>query len=198
MSKPLNIGDAYGSWVVVGGKWSRPLCRCVCGSERVVVGYDLRTGKSKSCGCLNIERIRAVGKSKKRHGFADTPTQTSWVEMRRRCYSKHRKEYPNYGGRGITVCERWLNSFDNFLSDMGPKPAGTTIERRDNNGNYCPENCYWADRKTQERNKRSNAVYEFYGVKMTVAEASEKFGINYQTLWGRIRRGLSPEQAVSK
>lgn len=197
MKNHLTLGDSYGAWVVIGGVWSRPLCRCACGTERTVVGFDLRTGKSRNCGCKRKEIAFKCGKKNKRHGYADTPTQTSWVEMRRRCYAKHRKEYENYGGRGIVVCDRWKDSFDNFLADMGPRPAGATLERRDNDGPYSPENCCWVPRREQERNKRSNAVHEFYGQRMAVVDAAEKFGIKAGKIYQRLKRGWTPNRSVT-
>ena len=197
MDKHLSIGDQYGLWVVIGGSWGRPICKCACGTEREVLGFDIRSGKSKGCGCTKKERIANIGKANRKHGYADSPTQTSWVEMKRRCYAVHRKEYPNYGGRGITVCERWLNSFENFLEDMGERPAGYTLERINNDGNYCPENCKWIARREQERNKRTNSVHDFNGRRMSVVEAAEMFGLKPGTIYQRLRRGWSPDKSIS-
>jgi hypothetical protein len=196
MDKHLNIGEQYGLWTIVGGNWSRPICKCACGTEKEVGGFDLRSGKSKGCGCARKELIAKVGKANRRHGYADSPTQRSWVEMRRRCYASHRKEYQNYGGRGIEVCERWRDSFDNFLADMGERPSGYTLERCDNNGNYCPENCCWIPRREQERNKRTNSVHEFNGRRMTVVEASETFGVKAGTIYQRLRRGWTANECI--
>lgn len=195
-SPPAETGARYARWTIIGGTRHRPHCRCDCGSERVLQGSDLYAGKSKSCGCLSRERTAERGRMNRRHGFADTPTMTSWTEMKRRCYAKHRKEYVNYGGRDIVVCDRWLESFANFLEDMGERPANTTLERINNDGPYSPGNCRWASRKQQERNKRSNAVYEFKGEQLTVAGAAEQYGLRAGLIYTRLRNGWAPDEAL--
>lgn len=124
-----------------------------------------------------------------------TPTYRTWVDMRRRCQQPHRPDYKNYGAKGIKVCARW-ESFEKFLEDMGIRPEGLTLDRIDNAGNYEPTNCRWVDRKTQERNKSTNNFIDIYGESLTVAEAAEKYKMNYYTLWGRIKRGWNAERAI--
>jgi hypothetical protein len=123
-----------------------------------------------------------------------TPIYLIWVDMRRRCNQSQRPDYHRYGGRGIKVCDRWNDSFEAFFADMGDRPEGLSLERRDNNGPYSPENCYWADRKTQMRNSRSNRYVEINGQRMVFAEACEKYGVNYYVAYQRWRRGLSLEK----
>lgn len=123
-----------------------------------------------------------------RHGLSNTPAHTVWVDMRRRCNQPHRPDYHRYGGRGIRVCDRWNESFDAFLADMGQKPGPEyTLDRIDPDGPYSPENCRWATRKTQARNTRTNHYVEVDGERMTLAEAAERYGIHYPTFINRYK-----------
>lgn len=117
--------------------------------------------------------------------------------MKRRCYDPNNHKYQQYGARGIAVCERWM-SFDNFLADMGPKPAGMTLERKNVNGHYTPKNCIWASPKTQANNKTSNRLLTHNGVTLTSAQWAERTGINYVSLRMRLHRGWSVERALTQ
>ena len=136
------------------------VCRCACGATAVVATSELRKGDTKSCGCLRIATARSRGQSNHKHGAAcdgaETPEYRAWVEMRRRCRDSNHIGYERYGGRGITVCERWTD-FEAFLADMGQKPTPThSIDRRDNDGNYEPGNVRWATPEQQQNNRSNN------------------------------------------
>lgn len=130
-------------------------CVCECGTERNVDAYDLKNGHSKSCGCLSRE---ITSKIKTTHGMSKTPTYRAWRKMLERCYNPKDKRYEDWGGRGIKVCDRWNpekgGSFENFLEDMGVRPANKTLNRIDNDGDYCPDNCEWSSGSVQAYNRR--------------------------------------------
>lgn len=167
------------------------LFMCDCGNECEKVVADVRKDALKrrtpSCGCLYaLHRHEAPT----RHGLARHPLYHVWQGMKQRCYDKSVKQYKNYGARGIQMCERWLKGFKYFYEDMGNswKP-GLSIDRIDVNGDYSPENCRWADVKTQNRNKRTNHFID--GV--TVTDLAEECGVDRGTIYARIRRGVPKE-----
>lgn len=120
---------------------------------------------------------------------------TSWVMMRQRCFNKNEKDYNQYGGRGITVCDNWL-SFDNFLRDMGKRPEGMSIERKNVNKGYYKDNCIWASSKTQAMNRRSNHIVIYKGVSQPLMKLCEKLSINYSLVWNRLNLGWTIEKAI--
>jgi hypothetical protein len=176
------LENAHGGW----------LCRCDCGTTLTVKGPRLRSGAVVSCGCYHRERQVEVGTI---HGMKGTPTYSTWVNMRQRCNNANNPDYVNYGGRGISVCERWQD-FSAFLADMGVRPDGMSIERIDNHGNYVPGNCRWATKVEQSVNKRTNIPITRDGRTQTLKEWCAELGINYWTAHSRIRRGAKPSEAI--
>lgn len=208
MSRLKNIaGLRFGLWTVIclagikevgkrKAKISQWLCRCDCGTERVIGTCNLRSGHSKSCGCAAV----GIGPTKT-HGMSSSRIYKIWLSMRKRCYYPAQKYYENYGGRGIKVCDRWLEKgtgFQNFLADMGKPPTEDhEIDRKDNGGDYTPENCQWITRKDNCRNRRSNKMITFMGQTACLAEWAERLGIKQGTLGARLRNGWPLEEALS-
>lgn len=171
------------------------MVRCECGREKTVRGYDLKSNKSGSCGCYRKEQLLASNVS---HGMSDTKTYYIWKTMIQRCTNKKCKSFCRYGGRGIKVCDQWLESFENFFDDMGPAPPYMSIDRFPNNdGNYEPGNCRWATKIQQANNTRTNKFIEFQGERLTISQWSKKTGISEKILSARIRRGWSIEHALT-
>lgn len=210
-------GQRFTRWLVLskeapdarGGSMWR--CRCDCGNEVVVDGHNLTQGLTRSCGCLRREVSTANATKHGEGKYADRTTEyETWVGMIRRCEDEDRKEFAHYGGRGVTVCQRWRHDYAAFLADMGRRPDDkTSIDRIETNGNYscgkcdeCAErgwtmNCRWATQTEQMRNTCVNKVVEWNGERMTVPEWSEKTGIKYATLLYRINSGWSVERAMT-
>jgi len=157
-----------------GARWE---CKCDCGKTTNVIGKHLRGGKVKSCGCFKDEntRLRSL-----KHGCANkTAEYRAWRHMKSRCYNPNVYNYPNYGGRGIIVCERWLNSFDIFLADMGERPSAKhSIDRINSNGNYEPLNCKWSTTHEQSRNLRTNHWIEYGGQKLILSDWATYLGMS--------------------
>jgi hypothetical protein len=163
-------------------------CLCDCGNPVKVYGSSLKRGHTRSCGCLRKERMTKLNNThgQSKVGFT-TSIYTCWQHMIQRCYNPNNKGYKNYGGRGIKVCERW-HKFENFFADMGDMPNGMFLDRKDNNGDYTPENCRWATRKEQQNNTRRNVWKDLNGEKRTLTQWAEHLGINVNTLRSRLKQ----------
>ena len=167
------------------------LCRCACGTETIKYGGHLRNGSAVSCGC-------SMPDSKKTHGMSKSPEYKMWENARSRCRSPKNRKYPIYGGRGISMSERWVSSFATFIKDMGPRPSPAhTLDRIDPDGDYEPSNCRWATWETQNNNRGSfNRKVKVSGRTFTVAQASREFGVPHGTILSRLNRGASDDEAV--
>lgn len=169
-------------------------CLCSCGSTIHAVGSDILSGHTASCGCYRAERNRS---SSLAHGMHASGTYRSWDAMKTRCTNPNVKSYQDYGAKGITVCERWVHSFENFLADMGERPHGTTLDRIENSMGYEPGNCRWATKEIQQRNTTKNRFIEFNGERRTQAEWASLKGISQRTLSRRLNSGWSVLEALS-
>lgn len=167
-------------------------CECDCGACKHVLGGMLRSGMTQSCGCIKRESIAKVNY---KHGMKDTPIHRIWWAMMQRCHDKNSQAYPRYGGRGINVCARW-QEFAAFYADMGDRPAGMSLERINNDGDYEPGNVRWASSKDQANNRRSNRFIEHNGERLTVAQWAAKSGVPMGTLWSRLKRGINIAEAL--
>jgi hypothetical protein len=174
-------------------------CRCDCGTLRDVLTQSLTDGRTQSCGCLQRER---AAKAQHKHGYNRREEGRPkieyriWQGIKCRCLNPKVPLYKFYGGRGILLCERWME-FANFLADVGNVPApGLTIERIDNNGHYEPGNIWWATRTEQARNRRSTKYIEHAGERLSLAEWAERLHVPYKLLWARLARGVPFEQAI--
>ena len=171
-------------------------CVCRCGTVRDVLEFSLQTDESRrgsrSCGCL----ARELSRGRARHGMHERPEYQTWADITQRCENKEHSYYPHYGGRGIYLDERW-RVFENFIEDMGPRPAGHSIERLNNNGPYAPGNCVWATPKMQGNNRRSSVFLEFRGEKKTIAQWVEELGIGRSAVQWRLKVGWSVEEALT-
>lgn len=171
LNGPVPAGTTIGRWTVIAEAPRRYgirclLCRCACGTERSVLIGALRTGASKSCGCLSSDTAR-------RHGMSTTPEHVLWRAINQRCHNPKHSSYRNYGARGIHVCDKWRRSFEAFFADVGRRPSPElTLDRRDNDGHYEPDNVRWATRSEQMLNTR-----------LTHEERSRRSRINAMNRW---------------
>jgi hypothetical protein len=171
-------------------------CKCECGKTVSVRGYCLRRGSTSSCGCLRGDNGKVAWTT---HGLTHSSVYSSWISMIRRCTNPETEKYSLYGGRGIKVCDRWLNSVEAFETDMPPRPGeGYSIDRINTNGNYEPGNCKWSTAEEQSNNRRNVKHFEYNGEMLSVAQIARKVGFSYTALYTRIiRDGMSVKEAIS-
>lgn len=194
----VTVNQKFGRWTTVSKtdavRPPRWLCRCDCGNTKDVSVYQLISRHSQSCGCLNRDVQRARNT---KHGLTGTRVRNCWHGMIQRCRNPSHANFERYGGRGIKVCERW-KTFLNFFHDMGHPPDGKTLDRKNNDGDYSPENCRWATDSEQMRNTRSNRLVLFRGEQKTLLDWADTLGVSFYTLKSRIRNyGWSAERALS-
>lgn len=192
-------GKKFGHWTVIQRAQNdksgnrRWLCRCSCGTEKIVYGGHLAAGRSQSCGCI---RDADTGRRGMVHGMAGSRTYRIWSGMKYRCQNPKCPAFANYGGRGITVCDEWQH-FEKFLADMGVAPKNKTLDRIDNNDGYYKENCRWASRKRQNNNRRDNRILTLGDVSLNMTQWSEKTGIAEGTIRKRLKLGWSVDSALT-
>lgn len=181
-------GERFGKLTVLGKSkmqdgngllWD---CLCDCGNKKTVRGFNLRKGKTKSCGCIRKEKPNG-----EKHGMSNSRLYSVWSNMKTRCCNKNNRAYPRYGGRGIKVCDEWNNpeSFIEWALDNGYSDK-LTLDRIDNDGNYCPNNCRWVSMKDQENNTSRNVLIEFNGELKTFSQWCENFNLPYNTVHKRV------------
>lgn len=196
----LHAGKRCGRLILIkqsGSRANRRIweCLCDCGNTTHVISSNLRTGTTQSCGCLQRER---TSKARKTHGEGNkTKEYRAWAGMKKRCYNRNERCFKHYGGRGITVCERWRHSYENFLADMGRCPTGHSLERIDNSKSYSPDNCMWATKIVQANNTRRNRLLEHGGNRLTVSQWSRQTGISVSVLHHRLKRGWTVSDAIT-
>lgn len=195
----LKVIERAGSDKSKNATW---LCQCDCGNKVVVVGSNLRCGDTRSCGCLHRENVSVM---MSKHKQSKTRLYRVWAGIKTRCYNKKSSNYQYYGAKGITMCETWKDSFEAFRDwavsngyDSNATAQECTIDRKDNTKGYSPENCEWANHRTQCNNQSSNKTFTYDGKTLTMAEWAREVGIKYTTLRARIRRGIPFEKAIEQ
>lgn len=204
MSKQIDIaGKRYGLLVplyrVENDKYGRSawMCKCDCGTKKVISANDMRSGKTRSCGCLEKYNRSIFGtRSKRTHQMKNTRIYHIWQGAKNRVFNQNDKHWPDYGGRGITMCKEWATSFECFRdwAFANGYSENLTIDRIDVNGDYCPENCRWVTKADQQRNKRNNRYYTYNGKTQLIPAWAKEFGVTDSTIRSRIRRGEKPEK----
>lgn len=183
--KVLDVGKPYIS--PNGQTNSTSICECLmCGVIKTYLNYDVRRGHYEACGCLNTT-----------HGMSGTPEYITWKSMLQRCYNSNIEQCDDYGGRGITVCDRWKGSFENFFADMGYRPTDQhSLDREDNDGDYEPSNCRWATSEEQNNNKRDNRLFTIYNKTMSLANWCRISQVPYMVAYRRLSKGIAEKESI--
>jgi hypothetical protein len=205
MGKPVDlVGRKFGRLTILSvstprtNTYGRPikrwLCLCDCGGRTETTTNKLVSGHTQSCGCYATEQ---TSKANKTHGMRQSHEYVSWASMKSRCLNPRHKKFDLWGGRGIKICDEWLDSFDAFYCDMGPRPAGTTLDRIDANGPYAPGNCRWATPAEQANNLTTVRRFTVNGVTDTISGFAARWGCSRDAIKLRLRRGQTIEHIAS-
>lgn len=204
------IGNKYGRLTVIerasvgksgAVKWK---CKCDCGNIVIVNGSFLRNGHTSSCSCLQKDiaarTAKKMGMENKRHGMSQARVHNIWRGMKQRCEDHNAEDWPRYGGRGITVCDEWRDNFEAFRdwAMVNGYRDDLSIDRIDNDGNYCPENCRWATDEEQNNNRRNSRMVTFNGKTMSLKQWANETGIPRGTIAARLRTGWTVERAMTE
>jgi len=205
MGKKINlVGRRFGRLLVlsesdkrIGGNvfWD---CICDCGKNHTSSSVSLRRGDTKSCGCLFLDVAAQKGKNKRTHGMTISRAYNTWIGMKQRCLNKNNPKYEFYGGRGISICKDWMDSFEAFHNDMGDPPEGYSLDRINVDSDYEKSNCRWANQTTQQNNRRNNRLVPCDGGLVSLSEFERRTGVSQDLVGQRIRRGVPIEKAVIK
>lgn len=209
--EPISTGTRIGKLMILGVDGRDDLfrrkmrCRCDCGNEVIVYEFNLKRSHThtRSCGCHRKEVLSRGSKNSISHGETcggkDSKEYLAWIGMRVRCHDESSPGWSNYGGRGIVVCERWKDSFSQFLDDMGRAPSSKhSVDRIDNQGNYEPGNCRWATVEQQQRNRRNNRLVTHEGLTLSIIEWVERTGISHQTIRNRLKHGWTIQRTLTE
>lgn len=197
------VGSTFGRWTVLKiksekGKRTKCLCRCSCGTEKYVDSSSLRSGSTKSCGCLKNEMLKSGLRTT--HGLRNHPLYIIWCHMKHRCYNKNNKRYNTYGKLGVKLIDEWLD-FKNFhdWSIANGYKKGLSIERKNPTGDYSPSNCTFIPMLLQPSNRRNSMYVEFEGQQIRLIELCQKHDVDYNRIWQRIKLyGWTVERAISE
>ena len=196
----FKVGDRFCRLVVTGdagisSKVSYSFCTCDCGTHLKVQNKKLKNGHTRSCGCLKLELLIERSTT---HGMSELPEYGVWQDIKKRCFNRRHKFWDYYGGRGITICAEWKDSFKTFYADMGKRPfKGAEVDRELNDGDYTPSNCRWVTRIVNMRNTRFNRVIEYDGESRCIAEWAELYNIKAKMLWDRLDAGWEMGKALT-
>lgn len=198
------VGQKYGRITILdiypykkgdgGTRKGLVVCDCTPDKSYEMNIYNLGTGHTQSCGCYAVEKATSDSTT---HGYSKSQVYKIYMGMIARCYKENSTSYPRYGAKGVSVCNRWKESFENFLEDMGEPPEGMSLDREDNKGNYTPENCRWSTNKQQSNNRSNNILINYKGKTQTLSQWAEELGFNYHSLIYRLERGWSHEKTLS-